>query len=65
MRFSTTQPQLYCGSDLPARTMDVCILRQDGEGGLHRHRQTSPDALLKALAPSRGAMGIAVACRLT
>ena len=29
---------------------------------LHRHMPASPDALLKAMAPSRDAMGIAVAC---
>ena len=37
------------------RTMDVCLLRQDGEVGLHRQMQASPDALLKASAPSRNA----------
>src|SRR5262245_50268993 len=45
--------------------MDVCILRQDGEVRLHRTMQASPDALLKAIAPYRDAMVIAVACLFT
>ena len=31
MRFYTKQHPFYCGLDLHARTMDVCILSQDGE----------------------------------
>jgi hypothetical protein len=31
MRFYTKQHQMYCGIDLHARTMYVCILSQDGE----------------------------------
>jgi hypothetical protein len=42
--------------------MDVCILSQDGEGVLHRNMPASPDALLKAIAPYRDNIVIAVAC---
>jgi hypothetical protein len=62
VRFSTKQHPFYCGIDLHARTMDVCLLSQDGEGMLHRHMQASPDAWLKAIAPDRDARVIAVAC---
>ena len=31
MRFSTQQHQFYCGIDLHARSMYLCILNQDGE----------------------------------
>ena len=31
IRFYTTQHPLYCGIDLHARTMYVCILDQNGE----------------------------------
>jgi hypothetical protein len=51
MRFYTTQHQFYCGLDLHARPMDVCILDQQGESVLHRHLKASSDALLKATAP--------------
>jgi hypothetical protein len=62
MRFYTKQPPFYCGIDLHARTMSVCLLRQDGEVMLHRHMSASPDALLQAIAPSRDDRVIAVAC---
>ena len=65
MRFYTKQHPLYCGIDLHARTMDLCILSQDGEVMLHRNMKASPDALLKAIAPYRDDMVIAVACILT
>jgi hypothetical protein len=65
MRFDTKQHPFYCGLALHARTLDVCLLRQDGEVRLHRHMQARPDAVLQASAPSRDAMGIAVACLLT
>src|ERR671922_117668 len=65
MRFYTKQHPLYCGIDLHARTMSLCILSQDGEVMLHRNMKASPDALLKAIAPYRDDMVIAVACILT
>jgi hypothetical protein len=65
MRFYPKQHPFDCGIDLPARTMYGCILSQDGEVMLHRHIKASPDALLKAIAPYRDAMVIAVACLLT
>src|SRR5215831_10017443 len=65
MRFYTKQHQFYCGIDLPARTMYVCILSQDGEIVLHRNMPASPEALLKAIAPSRDDVVIAVECSFT
>ena len=61
MRFSTKPHPFSCGIDLHARTMSVCILRQDGEVVLHRHMQAGPDALLKAIASSRAQIVMAVA----
>ena len=65
MRFYTKQHPLYCGLDLHARTMYVCILSQDGEVRLHRNMKASPDALLKAIAPYRDDIVIAVECIFT
>jgi hypothetical protein len=45
--------------------MYVCILDQQGEIALHRHLQASPDALLKAIAPYRDALVLAVECLFT
>jgi len=60
MRFYTKQHPLYCGIDLHARTMYVCILRQDGEVRRHRHMPARPDALLKAIVPDRDDIVLAV-----
>jgi hypothetical protein len=60
MRFSTKQHPFSCGIDLHARTMDGCLLSQDGAVILHRTMQASPDAVLQAMAPSRDALVIAV-----
>src|ERR671922_1906258 len=65
MRFYTTQHPFYCGIDLHARTMHVCILRQDGEVVLHRNMKAGPDALLKAIASYRDQIVIAVECVFT
>jgi hypothetical protein len=65
MRFYTKQPPCYCGIDLHARTMSVCILSQDGAVGLHRNMPAGPETFLKAIAPSRDAMVVAVACIFT
>src|ERR671925_1031601 len=65
MRFYTTQHPFYCGIDLHARTMYVCILRQDGEVVLHRNMKARPAPFLKALAPYREDVVIAVECVFT
>jgi len=62
MRLYTTQHQVYCGIDLHARTMSVCILNQSGEVLVPRHMPTSPDTFLHVIAPSRQGMVVAVAC---
>src|SRR5215468_8212477 len=65
MRFYTKQHPFYCGIDLHARTMYLCILSQDGEAMLYRNMKASPDALLKAIAPYRDDIVIAVECIFT
>jgi len=60
MRFYTKQHPFYCGIDLHARTMYVCILNHDGEMMLHRHMPASPEPLLKAIAPYRDHLVVAV-----
>jgi hypothetical protein len=65
MRFYTTQHPFYGGIDLHARTMYVCILDQRGEVLVHRNMKTDPETFLKAMAPSRPGLVVAVACRFT
>jgi transposase len=65
MRFYTNQHPFYCGIDLHARTMYVCILDQSGEVLVHRNMKTTPEAFLKALAPYRQGIVVAVECMFT
>jgi transposase len=65
MRFYTKPHQFYCGIDVHARTMYVCILNQDGEIMLHRNMKASPETFLKAIAPYREEMVVAVECIFT
>jgi transposase len=65
MRFYTKSHQFYCGIDLHARSMYVCILNQDGEIMLHRNMKTSPEAFLNAIAPYREDVVVAVECIFT
>ena len=62
MRFDTTQPPFYCGIDLHARTLSLCILDQAGARRLPRNMPATPEALLKAIAPSREQIVLAAAC---
>jgi transposase len=65
MRFYTKPHQFYCGIDLHARTMYVCILNQGGEIMLHRNMKTSPEMLLRNIAPYRADIVLAVECMFT
>jgi len=65
MRFYTTQHPFYCGIDLHARAMYVCILNQAGETLLHRNMKTHPETFLKAIAPYRDGLVVAVECMFT
>ena len=51
MRFDTNQHPLYCGIDLHARSMYVCLVSQDGEILRHRNMKAAPAPFLKAVAP--------------
>jgi hypothetical protein len=45
--------------------MYVCIMSQDGEMLVHRNRQAAPEPFLKAIAPYRDGLVVAVACIFT
>src|SRR5215216_4172752 len=65
MRFYTKHHPFYCGIALHARSMYVCILTQEGELLRHRNMKARPETFLQAIAPSREAMVVAVACLFT
>jgi transposase len=65
MRFYNGQHQHWCGIDLHARTMYVCML--DAKGGVlvHRNLRASPEALLEVVAPYREGLVVAAECIFT
>lgn len=65
MRFYTTSHKHYCGIDLHAKTMYVCILNQEGDVVLHRNMKTKPEIFLRAIKPFREDLVVAVECIFT
>jgi transposase len=65
MRFYTKPHQFYCGIDLHARSMYVCILSHDGDLLLHRNMKAAPEPFLQAVAPYREGLVVAVECVFT
>jgi transposase len=65
MKFYTQQHKFYCGIDLHARSMYLCILNQEGEIVLHRNMKTDPVLFLKVIAPYRENRVVAVECIFT
>ena len=61
-RFYTNPHQFYCGIDLHARSMYVCIVSHDGEILVHRTMKAAPEPFLKAVAPYREGLVVAVEC---
>lgn len=62
MRFYTRQHVHYCGIDLHARSLYLCILDQEGKTLVHRKLPCDRELLLKALAPYREDLAVAVEC---
>ena len=62
MRFYTKQHQFYCGVDLHARSMYICILDQAGQILLHRNLPAEPDAFLEAIKPYREDIVVCAEC---
>jgi transposase len=62
MRFYTRQHRHYCGIDLHARTMYVCVLDGQGKVLVSKNIVSAPAPLLELLAPYREDLVIAVEC---
>jgi len=66
MRFYKQQHQFYCGVDLHAKTMHVCVVNQAGEVLVHRNLPTRPDRFLNAIALYRNRdLVVGVECMFT
>jgi transposase len=65
MRFYTKQHQHYCGVDLHAGAMYVCILDAAGEIAVHQNIPTRPKAFLRLIKPYRKDLVVAAECMFT
>ncbi len=62
MRFYNKQHKFYCGIDLHARKMYVCILDQNGKTKVHQNLKTDPELLFDTLFPYLENVVVAVEC---
>lgn len=53
MNVYTRQHPYYCGIDLHARTMFICVLDIDGKIVFHNNWPCNPESFLEAIAPFR------------
>jgi len=65
MRFYTQQHRFYCGIDLHARTMYVCIMNQEGTIIVHKNIPSKPDTFLRIIEPYKPDIAVAVECIFT
>jgi len=63
--YYTEQHQFYCGVDLHAKTMSLCIVNQADDTVLHREIPTNADRFLRELAPYRDDVVVCVECTFT
>jgi len=62
MRFYQQQHRFYCGIDLHARSMYLCILDQEGTIRLHQNFAADAKAFRQAIAPYRDGLVVAAEC---
>ena len=62
MRFYREQRRSYCGIDLHASKMYVCVLDDQGNVVLHRNMRAEPEPLKRALAPYRARLMVGAEC---
>ena len=65
MQFYTKQHKFYCGIDLHARKMYICILDEKGEVREHRNIRTDGNIFLQMITPYRENIVVAAECIFT
>lgn len=65
MQFYTRQHKFYCGIDLHARKMYICILDEKGEVREHRNIRTDGNIFLQMITPYRENIVVAAECIFT
>lgn len=62
MGYYREQHKYYCGVDLHARTMFLCVLSSDGEVKLHRNIKCERELFLRTIAPFREDVVVGAEC---
>jgi transposase len=62
MNFYTKQHKYYCGIDLHARKMYVCVLTHEGKVVVHENIKTDPEQFLKLILPYEENIIVGVEC---
>ncbi len=62
MNFYNNRHPYYCGIDLHARSLYVCIIDQDGNICIHKEISASPEKLQSILVPYIGTVVVGVEC---
>ena len=65
MNFYSKQHRYYCGIDLHAKKMYVCILSRLGDVLIHKNIQSTPTAFEKLIEPYRADLVVAAECMFT
>src|SRR6266545_8202141 len=65
MRFYTKPHRYYCGIDLHARRMYICVLDAEGQIRVHRNGPATPEHFLTTVAAYREDLVVAVECIFT
>lgn len=65
MDFYTKQHKHYCGIDLHARNVYVCIMNEEGKVVIHQNIKTQPDVFKKLISPFVEDIVVAVECMFT
>ena len=62
MNFYKQQHKYYCGIDLHAKTMYVCVIDSEGNRVKHRNIKCRPDDFLQAISKFREDIVVGVEC---
>ena len=65
MRFYTNQHKYYCGIDLHAKNLYVCIINQEAKILVHKNISTHPDYLMPLIEPYLDDLVLSVECMFT
>jgi transposase len=65
MTFYTQQHRHYCGVDLHARSMYLCVIDHDAQVLLHRNLRAAPEPFLNAIDPYREDLVVGAECVFT